>query len=388
MPNVSVIIPTYDRAHMIGDAIQSVLEQTYPDWELLVVDDGSHDHTKEVVAQVADARVRYLAQPHRGLSAARNTGVRNTRGHYVAFLDSDDVFLPGKLRAQASLLDAQPDVGLVGGGYFEVDAGWRVQRRIQPWDRHPTLACRDWLLACPFCPGVPLVRREWLERAGLFDETMERAEDWDLWLRMAGLGCRMEWLRAPVYCYRIHGSNMVHDVSLMKAGMIRMLDKLYAQADLPAEILALHDQAYANVYLDAAARAYAAGLGAQAKECLAKAVELAPSLMEGDPPQAFSSLASFAVSPLCDDADAFAETLVSSLPDDPRIPHWSRRKLRGLLHAVAAFEYFQQRQRRLVVKEGISALCADVTWARNRGLLAIVGRSLISGLGNFEDVAS
>jgi len=100
---------------------------------------------------------------------------------------------------------------------------------------------------------------------------MRYIEDWDLWLRMSHLGCRMDWLREPVCSYRIHGGNMVRHAMLMKIGMITMFDKLYTHADLPAEILALRDPAYAHAYLNAAARAFAADAAAEGRECLASA---------------------------------------------------------------------------------------------------------------------
>ena len=122
MPRVSVIIPTYNRANMVGDAVQSVLEQSYADWELIVVDDGSQDNTRDVLADYSDPRIRYIYQENRKLPGARNTGIRAGTGEYVAFLDSDDLFTPGKLERQVAVLDRSPDVGLVASGWTEVDA--------------------------------------------------------------------------------------------------------------------------------------------------------------------------------------------------------------------------------------------------------------------------
>ncbi|TLN28536.1 glycosyltransferase family 2 protein, partial [bacterium] len=111
MPRVSVIIPSYNRADMVMDAVNSVLRQTFADWELIVVDDGSQDNTREVIAAVRDERVRYIYQDNQGLPGARNSGIRAARGEYVAFLDSDDVFLPHKLAVQVTAMDARPELG-------------------------------------------------------------------------------------------------------------------------------------------------------------------------------------------------------------------------------------------------------------------------------------
>jgi len=384
MPRVSVIIPTYNRADMVGDAIRSVLDQTYADWELILVDDGSSDDTRQIVEAFADLRIRYIYQDNKGLPGARNTGIQAARGQYIAFLDSDDLFLPHKLEWQLDALETRPELGLVAGGHIEVDEQLHVLREVQPWHGHPTLKFQDWLFACPFCPSAPLVPRGELESAGLFDETMQRIEDWDLWLRMAHLGCAMDWIKEPVCYYRIHGGNMVRNVRLMKEGMVTMLEKLFSQPCLPAEIMALRDRAYANVYLNAAARAYAAGAVEEGKAWLTNAVELNPALLKGNPPRVLDSLASFALNPLAGDADAFMDMLMSNLPERDGIPRWSRRKARGLLHAVAAFEHYQRQAYKSVVREAISALSLDPSWLRNRGLISITGRSLV-GILHYHD---
>jgi len=221
-----------------------------------------------------------------------------------------------------------------------------------------------------------MVRREWLIRVGLFDERIKGPDDWDLWLRMAQQGCQMTWLKEPVCKYRIHGGNMVRNALLMKTGMIIMLDKLFAHSDLPGEIMALRDQAYANVYLNAAARAYAAGAVKEGKAWLVNAVELNPALLEGNPPQVLDTLASFALTPLAGKATAFMDTLLSNLPGQGGIPRWSRRKARGLLHAVAAFEGYQRQEHLAVATHALLALLHDPGWVRNRGLFSITGRAL------------
>ena len=115
-PGISVIIPTYNRAHLISRSAKSVLAQTYPDFELIIVDDGSGDNTEEIIEALADPRIRYLRhESNRGVSAARNTGIRAARGDYIAFQDSDDEWLPQKLEKQLGLFeqDNRGDLGLV-----------------------------------------------------------------------------------------------------------------------------------------------------------------------------------------------------------------------------------------------------------------------------------
>jgi len=216
-----------------------------------------------------------------------------------------------------------------------------------------------------------------LERVDLFDERMPYVEDWDLWLRMSHAGCQMDWLEEVVCKYRIHGGNMVRNALLMKQGMITMLDKLYAQPDPSPEILALRDSAYANVLLNAAARAYAANAPKEGKESLSQALELDPSLLNGDPPRVLNSLASFALSPLTENAEAFMDVLLNDMPESLSSIQWSTRKARGLLHAVAAFEHYRCREHLAVAKHVILALLHDPGWVRNRGLFSIMGRTLL-----------
>src|SRR5882724_2062331 len=112
-PKVSVIIPTYNRAHYLGTAVNSVLSQTFSDFELIVVDDGSTDDTMRLVERFHDSRLRYIYQQHRGISAAMNAGIRAARGGYIARLDSDDIWLPDMLEVEVGVLDARPEIGLV-----------------------------------------------------------------------------------------------------------------------------------------------------------------------------------------------------------------------------------------------------------------------------------
>lgn len=372
-PRVSIIIPAYNRADMILTALNSVLAQTYTDWEAVVVDDGSSDNTREVVAGVKDARVRYIYQENKGLPGARNTGIRASGGEYVAFLDSDDAFLPDKLALQVPVLDANPDLCLVAGGFIEVDENLRPLHEIRPWVKNPTLGLLDWVRTCSFCVGSPLVRRAWLDKAGLFDENMRFVEDWDLWLRMASMGCRMEWLKKPVYLYRMHPSSMVRQAVQMKKGMLTMFDKFFARPDLPAEAAALRGKAYGHAYLNAAARALAGGDGAEGKTCLTEAFKNNPSLLDGNPPAAIDTLASFALTPLCPDSKQFMALLAESLPEP--LSHWPRRRVFGALYAVQAFEKAAHQQPG-VVGYAVKAILNDPAWLKNRGLLKLALNSL------------
>lgn len=185
-PSVSVIIPTYNREHTIGLAIRSVLEQTFQDFEIIVVDDNSTDGTRGIIEGFRDPRIRYLRhEQNRGAAGARNTGISGARGDYLAFLDSDDEWLPHKLDEQISLLgDLSAGWGLTCSGFFLVVNGCEreyIPACVPSWFRR-----LHWI--CDLSPGTTLVvRRECLARVGLLDEELPRLEDWDWLLRLSKL---------------------------------------------------------------------------------------------------------------------------------------------------------------------------------------------------------
>ena len=182
MPKVSVIIPTYNRAEFLRNAIDSVLAQTYHDFELLVVDDGSTDQTRELVAGYGDQLIA-LFQANRGVSSARNLGIRAATGELVAFLDSDDAWLPEKLAWQVAIMDQHPDLQLCHTEEIWIRRGVRVN----PKKKHQKYAGYIFPYCLPLCvisPSSVMLRRTLFETVGYFDENLPACEDYDLWLRI------------------------------------------------------------------------------------------------------------------------------------------------------------------------------------------------------------
>ena len=184
-PRVSVVIPTFNSADMIGEAIASVLAQTYIDFEILIVDDGSTDRTEDVVRQFGD-RVRYFKQENQGVSSARNAGIERSRGRYIAFLDSDDLWRPEKLAEEIPLLEADSELGLVYCDWTVVSGETVVQKSYHEELRPAKGYVFDELVQRGFIltSGV-VVRRECLDDVGRFDKSLRVAEDYDLWLRIS-----------------------------------------------------------------------------------------------------------------------------------------------------------------------------------------------------------
>ncbi len=185
-PTVSVVIPTYNRAYIINQTIQSVLAQTYPDFELILVDDGSRDNTQEVVNKFNDSRIRYIQhERNAGVSAARNTGIEAARGEYIAFLDSDDEWLPEKLEKQLKLFQqSEPQVGAIYTWLCFINEHNEVKRVRNP--EHRGFLGENLLYANLLgTPSTMIVKRECFDKGVRFDSRLRCSEDWDLYLKLA-----------------------------------------------------------------------------------------------------------------------------------------------------------------------------------------------------------
>jgi len=230
---VSVIIPTHNRAELVGRAISSVLAQSRPPEEVLVVDDGSTDDTTERLASRFPG-IRYRAIAHRGVSGARNRGIRDARGDWLAFLDSDDEWLPAKLEEQLAALAAEPQYRLC-----HTDEIWiRNGRRVNPRRRHAKrggFLFRHCLPRCAISPSSVLVHRSVFARVGLFDESLPACEDYDLWLRICAIFPVLYLDRRLVVKYGGHDDQLSRTVEALDRYRIRALVKIIESGALGAE---------------------------------------------------------------------------------------------------------------------------------------------------------
>lgn len=183
VPTVSVIIPTYNRWPMLGAAVESVLAQRYRDFELIVIDDGSTDGSAKELAKFG-AQVHYICRHHSGVSAARNLGVRLSRGRLVAFLDSDDLWQADKLAVQARFMESHPDVQICQTEEVWLRHGVRVNPKLKHRKPSGDIFRRS-LDLCLVSPSAVMMTRALFDRSGGFDESLPVCEDYDLWLRIA-----------------------------------------------------------------------------------------------------------------------------------------------------------------------------------------------------------
>lgn len=205
--SVSVVIPTYNYGHFVVGAVESVLAQTYPNVEIIIVDDGSRDDTKARLEPFM-GRIRYIYQDNQGLSAARNTGIGAATGQWIAFLDSDDSWHPRKLELQMAYLDGHPEVGLLATQYFtNLSSGWPdIAEQELPVQQ---FSLDDIVIRSRFGPSTVIVSRKCVEEAGRFDVALRSVEDRDLWIRIASRYPVVK-LELPLCWYRIHSASMNH----------------------------------------------------------------------------------------------------------------------------------------------------------------------------------
>jgi glycosyltransferase involved in cell wall biosynthesis len=229
-PKVSIVIPTYNRANFLPRAIKSALSQTYRNIEIIIVDDNSKDKTEEIVKYYNDPRIRYIVHKcNLGPSAARNTGIKNSKGKYIAFLDSDDEWFLEKISCQMNIFQKKDSkCGIVcTGGYIIKDNKKTV--RVKSISLSPNSFYRKILLENTVGTSTVLVKKECFEKVGLFDESLKNCEDWDMWIRIAKY-YKFIFIKLPLIKYYIHSGqqseNMLAKVSARKRILFKYQEEL------------------------------------------------------------------------------------------------------------------------------------------------------------------
>lgn len=373
MSLVSIIVPAYNQARYLGLAVQSVLNQTYPELEVIIVDDGSTDDTAVVARGFSDARVRYVHQANRGLSGARNTGLRQARGEFLTFLDSDDLFLPDKLARLVAEFERYPEAGLAAGQAVPVDQ--HGQRIGKIFDSRLPEDPAQLVLGNPLHVGSVMLRRFWQERVGFFDESLRSYEDWDMWLRLARVGCPMTSVAHPVSLYRFHTAQMTRDGRQMTTANFAVLEKVFGDPHLPEHWQRLRPLAYSNAYLRAAAHNYLVGDYANAKTNLAQAVELNNRLLADDMRPLTNHFSAWTELPKTGEPLAFLENIYHHLPENLAALKRRRRQDIGRVAMKIAFETHQSGDRRRTRAALWRALRYQPGWLAQRGVLSILVKS-------------
>jgi len=245
MPTVSVIVPAYNSQNTILETIASIQKQTFTDFELIVIDDGSSDRTLELLQTVRDPRIRVVSYENGGVSVARNRGISLSTSEYITFIDADDLWTSDKLELQLAALQQHPTAGVAyswtcfmdrQGKFFHADNPIYFEGNV-----YPELLKTNFLLS----GSNPLIRRLALTDVGEFDPTLTHAEEWDLYLRLAA---KYDFVVVPrtQILYRQTAGSASGKIEVMEKDAIQVIDRAFQLA--PAQLKSLKNQSLANLY--------------------------------------------------------------------------------------------------------------------------------------------
>ena len=381
-PRVSVIIPTHNRAGFIGEAIRSVLDQTYSDYEVIVVDDGSTDETARVVAQFGQ-QVIYLYQDNAGVCLARNAGFAISQGELVLFLDSDDLMLPQNLEVLVGLLDAQPDIDVAYGWQYRTDE--RGQPLGSAWGA--TLSGQIFsglVLEESLMMGAAVIRRGCVAAINGFDESVKFQEHWYFYLRLARAGFTFAYTTQPVVLLRVHSDARHKDRRTMLSHRLAILDRFFDDPALETALTNVRQDAYYKAYYHWAVRNYRAGHFDLGAECLNGALRYAPLLAEDMGALVEMSVITHHASTPAKARDPleFGKELFQAIEPTPQQPRL-RQEMLGQLCFNLAFRSYREGDLKQVRRYALGAVTYNPAWLRNRGLVRIALEGMI-GPGLFD----
>lgn len=245
MPLISVIIPVYNGEKTINETIESVLNQTFQDFELIVINDGSNDATLKIVESINDLRIKIFSYPNAGPNPARNRGISQANGEYISLIDADDLWVFDKLETQLQALQANPEVAVAYSWSDYIDESSKFLRRGSHISA--TGNVYQHLLLSNFLENGsnPLIRKQALVEVGGFHESLTHAEDWDMWLRLAS---RYHFMAVPSsqILYRVSRDSSSCNIYKLESGCLQVINQAFAQA--PESLQYLKRYSLANLY--------------------------------------------------------------------------------------------------------------------------------------------
>lgn len=280
MSVISVIIPAYNAEKTILETIQSLQQQTFSDFELIVINDGSTDQTVELLSTIEDSRIKIFSYENGGLPGARNRGIARATGEYVTFIDADDLWTPDKLELQLAALQQHPEAGVAYSWTAFINEKSEFLYVWEPLfyegDVYRQLLVKNFISS----GSNILVRRQFIEKAGEFDSSLKSAEDWDYYLRLAA---QCAFVLVPKYqiLYRRSSQSMTSKVDVMEKYILMVIERAFQTA--PSELLFIKNQSLANTYRFLAQLCIAHSLDnngvRQASRKLRKAIHLYPNIL-------------------------------------------------------------------------------------------------------------
>ena len=309
------MIPSYNQAEFLSATIQSVLDQTYQNFEIIVVNDASPDNTDEVMKRFTDPRMMYIVhEKNQRLPATRNTGMRASRGEIIALLDADDLFHPEKLEAHVNFLSEHPEIGVSYNARYELNHSAETVREL--WRPPLTVSLVDLMLGFPFSPSDTVVRRDWAFKVGLFNPEMGSAEDTDFPCRLALAGCQFAGIDRALNYRRYHSGRGRKNLEGRLNDVERTLAALLADPRCTAEARAVGDKAIKHHMMVIVSLALMQKETEIAWKYLRKLVNIDPALIDGNPCELVEFLLSELITDDSIDHEAKLKSMFAQLPQD------------------------------------------------------------------------
>lgn len=289
-PKVSVIIPAYNGAEHLGEAIQSVLDQTYKNFEIIIVDDASPEPLAEVIKKFSDPRVRYIRhEQNRGAVAARKTGVLNSSGDLIALLDQDDLFHREKLEVHAAYMQEHSQVGMTYNARFEMLDS--MDQICDVWRPPQAVTLTDWVMSFPVSPSDTVLRREWALRDEIWDDSFAGQAEHIIFNgqeivfggRLALAGCKFGNVDRALNYRRYHARRMLAHLAERCRSELACQDMIFDDPRCPREVRALRKMAAAHIHVMWAYTAYIQGEFDLGRRLLSAVLQLEPTLNQGSP---------------------------------------------------------------------------------------------------------
>lgn len=314
-PLVSVIVPAYNQGEFIADAIQSVLDQTYQNFEIIVVNDASTDNTDEVVRRFNDPRLNYIVhEKNARLPATRNTGMRASQGEILALLDADDMFCAEKLQAQVAFLAEHPEVGVSYNSRFNLHYSSKEIAGI--WRPPPRVGLMDLMLGFPFAPSDMVVRRDWAFKVGLFDPAMGTAEDTDFPSRLALAGCQYAGIDRVLNYRRYHSGRPRKNLQGRLDDVARAQAAIFADPRCSKDVLDLGAMAIKHHLMVVMSLAYLQEETQLAQKFTRELIELDPNVIEGKPSEFIDFMTRESIADESLDHEAMLDRVIRQLPPE------------------------------------------------------------------------
>ena len=314
-PLVSVVIPSYNQANFLPATIHSVLNQTYQNFEIIVVNDASPDNTDEVMKQFTDRRITYIVhEANQRLPATRNTGMRASRGEIIALLDADDLFHPEKLEAHVNFLNEHPEVGVSYNARYELNHSAETIREL--WRPPLTVSLVDLMLGFPFSPSDTVVRREWAFKVGLFNPEMGSAEDTDFPCRLALAGCKFAGIDRALNYRRYHAGRGRKNLEGRLNDVQRALAAILADPRCTEEARAVGGKALKHHMMVIVSLGLMQRETELAQKYLRQLVELDPHVVQENPCELVRFLLSELITDDSADHEAMLKSMFAQLPQE------------------------------------------------------------------------